>query len=70
MTPCKFNRCDGSGMLDIYILKTVRRTAAGGCFIERTPITREQSADLTSKIDWKDQTIVEAAKPCGCKAAI
>ena len=55
-------------MLDIYVLKTVKRHASGGCAIERQKITREQAADLRTKIDWKDQTIEETSKMCPCRA--
>lgn len=64
MEPCPLNLCDGSGMRDVYTLKTTRRTAGGGCTIDKVRITREQSQDLTPKIDWKDQTIESGAVMC------
>lgn len=54
-------------MVDIRMLKTVKRKESGAVWIEKQTLTREQAADLTNKIDWKDQTIVEGSKPCECK---
>lgn len=68
MEPCKLNRCDGSGMVDIHVLKSVKRYPNGSLGISKEVITREQAEDLKTKIDWKDQTIVDAAKPCGCRS--
>jgi hypothetical protein len=56
-------------MVDIYFLKTVSRTTSGGCFVKRQRISREQSVDLSKKIDWKDQTVEEAADFCKCGGA-
>ncbi len=68
MEPCKLGQCDGSGMLDIRILKTVVRYPNGSIGVKKQVLTHDQAEDLKTKIDWKDQTIVEAAKPCGCKS--
>lgn len=68
MEPCPVGLCDGSGMRDVYVLRTVKRFASGGCAIDKIRITREQAADLRTKIDWKDQTIAEASEMCDCRA--
>lgn len=67
MSACPLDRCDGSGMLDIYFLKTVKTNGRGSCFVERQPITRAQFLELERKVDFKTQFVETAAKTCGCK---
>lgn len=67
MNACPLDRCDGSGMLDVYKLKTIVRHANGSLFVKRQTITRAQYLDLQYKVDGKDQTVETAANWCECR---
>ena len=69
MKPCPLAICDGSGMLDIYFLKTVVRHPNGSCYVKRETISRAVADQLREKLDGKasNQSVETAAKSCECR---
>ena len=50
MQPCPVGKCDGSGMIDIYLLKTVVNYPNGSCGVKKERITRQVYNSLSEKL--------------------
>lgn len=62
-----FGLCNGDGWQVVYALHTHERTPAGGGYVRKQLLAKQQHDALLPKVDWQTQFLYAGVKKCECQ---